>query len=310
MKKKFVLGIVILMFLTIIIVYGRHTSNFSFEFKSDKLSKIINDNLPASPTGGPADNGQYAVYIEDLLDEESYSLRSLDSFPAASLYKLFLLAATLKEIEEGRLKLEDGLSVNKMNLVDTLGEDEFGIDDLPDQVEFTVEEAMIRIGRISDNFAAIMLGNKIGWDKVQSLALELGAKNTSIQDPIQTSAEDIALFFKKLYRREIVSIKISEEVEKYLSLNQLNNRIPAGVPDGVRVIHKTGELSGVRHDGGIVYLTNSTDERSSSSNKSNRSYIIVLMSKDLKYEDEGVETLARISKAVYDYFQDKSNLTN
>lgn len=294
MKKKFVIGIVILMLLTITIVYSRHTSNFSFEFKSDKLSKIITDSLPV-------DNGQYAVYIEDLGDGEIYSLRSLDSFPAASLYKIFLLAATLREIENGRLKIEDGLFISRQELIKSLGEDEFGIDDLPDQVEFSVEEAMVRIGRISDNFAAIMLGDKIGWDKVQSLVLELGAKNTSIQDPIQTSAENIALFFKKLYRKEIVSVKVSEEVEKYLSLNQLNNRIPAGVPDGVKVIHKTGELSGVRHDAGIVYLTNKTNE-------SNKSYVIVLLSKDLKYEDEGVETFVKISKEVYEYFEKKCGL--
>lgn len=290
MKKKFVLGIVILMLLTIIIVYGRVSSKFSFEFKSNNLSKIVNENLPGN-------NGQYAVFIEDLGDGEIYSLRSLDSFPAASLYKVFLLAAVLKEIEDGGLRLEDVLSASKEHLVDILGKDEFGIDDLPDQVEFTVEEAMVRIGRISDNFSSIMLGDKIGWDKVQQMANELGAKNTFIKDPIQTSAEDIALFFKKLYRREIISVKVSEEIEKYLALNQLNNRIPAGVPDGVKVIHKTGELSGVRHDAGIVYLAN-------------RPYVIVLMSKNLKYEDEGVKTLAKISKAIYDYFQDKSNLTN
>lgn len=290
MKKKYTLGVVILLLLIMIIVYGRASSNFSFEFKSNNLSKIISNSLPT-------DNGQYAVYIENFSDGENYSLRSLDSFPAASLYKVFLLAVALREIENGRLKIEDGLSASKEHLVDILGKDEFGIDDLPDQVEFTVEEALQRVGRISDNFAAIMLGDKIGWDKVQQMANELGAKNTFIKDPIQTSAEDIAIFFKKLYRREIISVKVSEEIEKYLALNQLNNRIPAGVPDGVKVIHKTGELSGVRHDAGIVYLAN-------------RPYVIVLMSKNLKYEDEGVKTLAKISKAIYDYFQDKSNLTN
>lgn len=296
MNKKFALGITVLISLLLVTLWGQTSSNFSFEFKSNDLSEIVNENLPGN-------NGQYAVYIEDLSDGENYSLRSLDSVTAASLYKLFLLAAALKEIEDGNLKLEGQLSISKQELIKNLGEDEFGIEDLPNQIEFSIQEALERVGRISDNFAAIMLGNKIGWEKVQQMVSDLGAKNTSIKDPIQTSAEDIALFFKKLYRKEIVSVKVSEELEKYLALNQFNDRIPAGVPKDTRVIHKTGELAGVRHDAGIVYLTNLT-------NKSNKSYVIVLLSKDLQYEDEGVEALARISQRVYEYFQHKSDLTN
>lgn len=295
MNKKFALGITVLTFLLIIIIWGRSSTNFSFEFKSNDLSKIINENLPGN-------NGQYAVYIEDLSDGENYSLRSLDSFPAASLYKLFLLAAALKEIEDGNLEIEDQLSISKQELINSLGEDEFGIEDLPNQVEFSIQEALERVGRISDNFAAIMLGNKIGWEKVQNMANNLGAKNTSVKDPIQTSTEDIALFFKKLYLKEIASVKVSQDLEKYLSLSRLNDRIPAGLPEGVKVIHKTGELSGVRHDAGVVYLTDKT-------NGSNKTYLIVLMSKNLQYEDKGVETLARISKEVYEYFKNKSGPT-
>ena len=267
---------------------------FSFSFQSEKLNSIVSKN-----TGKI---GEYTVYIEELAPEgEIYALRSSDAFPAASLYKVYLLAAVLKKIEDGPstssgLKLEDGVTAEKSHLIEVLGNDEFGIQDLPDQVEFTVDEALTRVGRISDNFASLMLAEAVGWEKIQSMADSMGAKNTKVYPPpaggglIQTSAEDIALFFKKLHRREIVSSAVSEQIIKYLSLNQINDRIPAG---GGKVIHKTGELPRVRHDAGIVDLGNG------------RAYIIVLMSKDLQYEDEGVETLAKISKDVYEYFKRK-----
>ncbi len=266
MKKKYILSITILIFL-MVIVFSRVSSDFNFEFKSNELSEIINRNLSTN-------NGQYAVYIESLVDRESYSVNDQAIFPAASLYKVFLLAAALKEIEDGKLKLEDRLTSSKISLVERYGGVDSGYEEWSETIEYSVEEAMTRIGRISDNFAAIMLSDKIGWDKYSPT----------------TTAWEIGLFFKKLYQKEIVSEKVSDEIVKYLSLNQINNRIPAGVPDGVRVIHKTGELARVRHDAGIVYLTN-------------ESYIIVLMSKDLQYEDEAVETFAKISKEVYDYFK-------
>lgn len=275
-------------------------STFTFDFTSSGLAKIVRNNLVGK-------KGDYSIYIEDLSDPpaggEIYNLNANTSFPAASLYKLFLIAAAIEEVEEGRLKMDDQINSTKTDLIKKFGSLDFGYEDMEEKITFTVEEALVRVSRISDNFASIMLAEKIGWDKVQAQADQIGAKTTDMKDPITTSAFDIALFFKKLRNKEIVSPQVSDRIVQFLLLNQLNNRIPAKLPEGVKVIHKTGELSRVRHDAGIVFLTSET-------NNSNRLYVIVLMSKDLQYEDQGVETLARISKEVYEYFKAKSNLTN
>ena len=60
------------------------TSTFSFVFKSQDLQKIVANNLSGQ-------KGEYSVVVEDLTDAEGYSLKDYDRFPAASLYKLFLL---------------------------------------------------------------------------------------------------------------------------------------------------------------------------------------------------------------------------
>ena len=201
--------------------------------------------------------------------------------------------------------MDSELSANKSHLENVFGGTDFGYEDAPDQIKYTVDEALTRVGRISDNFAAIMLAEKIGWDSIQQEADLLGASNTVIKSPISTSAGDIASFFKMLYQKKLGSENISNQLISYISLNQLNNRIPAGLPKGVRVVHKTGELSRVRHDGGIVYLTSEVSP--GSSEVSPRAYVIVMMSQNLKYEDDGVETLAQISKDVYEYFANKES---
>ncbi|MDO8570698.1 MAG: serine hydrolase [Candidatus Daviesbacteria bacterium] len=274
-----------------------------------------------------------------------YALNENEFFPSASLYKLILLASVMKEIEASRLKLEDTITGSKTDLTNRLGSLDFGYEDMPENLEFSVKEILERIGRISDNFASIMLTDKLrsldklsviparfdeasarrakagiqenknwipghgsaslttgarddnGDDPLVQMAKELGMENTSFDladiGPT-TTASDIALYFRKLYKGEIVSKVVSDKIIGILALNQINDRIPAKLPENVNVIHKTGELALIRHDAGLVFpnLPNSP----------NHPYLIILLSKDLEFEDDGVETLANISKGVWDYF--------
>lgn len=316
-------------------VLGINFSNrFTFEFNKTRndteLERIISTKVRGT-------EGDFAVYIETIATasanpKQKYALNELEPFPAASLYKLILLAAVLKEVESGSLSYEDKVTSTKSHLADVLGGVDFGYEEAPENIKYSVDEALTRVGRISDNFAAIMLSEKLrsttggkgttgttglnprdprdtrdtstprdtfSKDPLVQMAKDLGMNNTSFDsDPIKTTASDIAVFFKALYEGRVVSPEVSEKIVGYLSLSQLNNRIPAGVPEGVRVVHKTGELSRIRHDAGIVFPPNNPDHPENP-------YIIVLLSKDLKYEDAGIKVLAEISKEVYNYFSQK-----
>lgn len=238
-------------------------------------------------------NGDYAVYVKDLMPEGTRDVRinSDQSFEAASLYKLYLMAATYTAISRGEITMETEISAKLSHLEDILGSVDYGYQHLSSEevATYTVKECLDRIARISDNYAAIMLAEKVGWDSVQKAADEIGATNTSIKTPISTSAQDVGLLLEKIYKGEMVSFEQSESMIDFLATAQVNNRIPALLPKEVKVAHKTGELSQVRNDAGIVFLQGNP-------------YVIVLMSKNLKYEDEGIENLAEISKIVYDYF--------
>jgi beta-lactamase class A len=309
---RFVLFLFTLIFISSLLFKGPFQgwlkwSTFNFVFRNQELSKIVERNLSN-------EEGEFAVVIENLKTEEKFTQNAAVPFPSASLYKLFLMASVLKEIEGGGLKMEDTVSSSKARLTEILGSVDSGYENAPSNISYTVEEALTRIGRVSDNFASIMLTDKIGLDKIQSMADSLGATNTRIKNPtlivvegeepyISTTAEDMATFFKKLYFKQIVSTFVSDKLVEFLSLNQLDNRIPAGLPEDVKVayeqssgrpmvVHKTGELARIRHDAGVVYLQE-------------REYIIILMSRDIKGEDSVIEAMANTSKEVYEYFLSK-----
>ncbi|MDO8619439.1 MAG: serine hydrolase [Candidatus Daviesbacteria bacterium] len=297
-------GVYLLVLLAVVILLGKlqvigklvKSQTFSFSFINSGLSEIVNSELADA-------QGNYAVYVENLVSGEKYGFHEQDIFPAASLYKIYLVAAVVELAEQGKISLTDNISTSLDHLVKRYGGVDFGYEDAPDEISYSVDEALRRVGRISDNFAALMLGDKIGWDKIQNMADRIGAQNTSIKDPISTTAFDIGLYFKKLYQGEIISKEASQKIIDYISLNQLNNRIPAGVPVGVKVVHKTGELPSVRNDAGIVFLRGrSLDGASPSAGTTSSDYIIVLLAKDVDFEDDAVKLEADISQKVYQYF--------
>jgi len=274
------------------------SSTYIYSYENEQLAGIVKKNLSGI-------EGQFGVYIEDLNSDDKYEFNGQHSFLTASLYKLFLLAAVLKEVENGQLSLDDGLSWSKSALIEAYGELDFGYEEVSETINYSVDEALMRVGRISDNFASIMLAEKIGWEKLQQVADKLGVSGTVLTgDSFSTTAKDIGLYFKLLYQKRVVSEVVSSQIIEYLSLNQINNRLPAKLPKdeenrplGWQVVHKTGELAGIRHDVGIVILQGDALEA--------RAYVIMLMSKDLKYEDEAIEAMANLSKEVYDYFENK-----
>ncbi|KKS64779.1 hypothetical protein A3A14_02280 [Candidatus Daviesbacteria bacterium RIFCSPLOWO2_01_FULL_43_38] len=281
------------------------TKGITLEYTDNVLREIVERNLKGV-------EGDFAIFIENMSGDERYPLAVNEQYPSASLYKLVLMAAVLKEEEQGSLKMEDTVSATKAHLTDVLGSVDFGYEDVSGGIEYTIEEALTRVGRISDNFAAIMLTEKLRrgstFDPLAKMALELGMENTNLNpkgdELITTTASDIATFFKKLYKGQVVSKTVSDKIIGFLALSKINDRIPAQLPKEVKIVHKTGELSRIRHDAGIVYLDKEV-EGASESAVPKKAYLLVMLSKNLKYENDGVEAFANISKEVWEYFSKK-----
>ena len=112
-------------------------------------------------------------------------------------------------------------------------------------------------------------------------AHEAGLNNT-------TTAYDLMLVFKMIGKGEIVTKTACESMIEILLDQQSNNIIPAKLPEKVKVAHKTGEIDGVRHDSGLVLLPDG------------RKYVLVLLSSELEDEDLAVQSMAGVSRSIYD----------
>jgi len=103
-----------------------------------------------------------------------------------------------------------------------------------------------------------------------------------------TSPRDVLRFFELLYRRQLVSAEASDAMLSLLLDQQVNDRIPAGLPNSLQIAHKTGELTDVWNDAGIVFTESNA-------------YVLVVLSMDV-HADEALTAIADIAKLVHSYF--------
>lgn len=231
--------------------------------------------------------GKYSVVVEDLKNKKRESLYGNKVFEVGSLYKLWIMGETFRQIQGGTLSEDEILSED----IDVLNKD-FNID--PESAELTggtitltVRDALRQMISISHNYAALLLTKKIKLSNVAGFLETNELEASHVGDTPTSTADDIALFLKKLYRGELANKQYTREMLDLLKAQTLNDKLPKYLPEEIIVAHKTGEIKYLSHDGGIVYAPHGD-------------YIIVVLS-ETDYPPGAGERIAQISKSVFDY---------
>lgn len=216
------------------------------------------------------------VWLQDLSDDSQIGLNESVTFESASLYKLFVAFEAYKRIDLGIHSPTDNIPTS----------------DGDQTIEHCLEVSIT----VSDNPCGRALRELVNAniEPLPSLA-EVGFVGTSlVNDYPTTSASDVALLFEKLYRESDLSKESNDQFISHLLNQEVNNRIPAGLPANSQAAHKTGDLSGYSHDGGIIY----TDKGN---------YILVIMSGpwDNGYDDAPPE-IADFVSSLYSSLPDNT----
>jgi beta-lactamase class A len=216
----------------------------------------------ATPAAAAADtaliafSGTAGVAIADPGTGAAYEHDSGRIFPAASLYKLLVLAEVYRRSAGGELSLDDTtVTIADEDLADGGDETESG-------VTLSVREAVERMITVSDNSCARALLRLLGIRRVNAAAADLGLRDSVINTDIPveertadfntTSVRDMERLFVGLQNGTIVSATASAAMLAVLGRQQINDRLPTGVPGGTPIAHKTGNLDSIAHDVGVI----------------------------------------------------------
>ena len=257
--------------------------------------------------------GDFAIAFQDLNREKNnFFLNENEKFHAASTMKVPVMIEMYNQASQGKFSLNDSILVeNKFKSIvdDTSYEMNAAEDSEPllyDRIgkQVTFFDLMYQMIIMSSNLATNILVKEIGCKNITTSMKRLGAYDTEVLRGVEdqkaydlglnnvTTAKDLMTIIKSI---AVPSVELSEDQMAMINVlkdQKFNDIIPRFLPIDVEVAHKTGSITGLHHDAGIIYLPNG------------ESYVLILLSKNLKDFDEGTLTLAKISRLIYDHVID------
>jgi beta-lactamase class A len=192
-------------------------------------------------------SGTYAFYFIRITDGYSFGLNESEKMNAASLMKLPVLLALYDASDKGEINLDEEYTLSNSDKADGSG----SLRNRPAGTKITYRKLAEFMGKESDNTAMKIVTAKVGEQKIVDMIRKVGMINTDYPK-WETTAEDVAELYKKLYNDQLVNKKSKEEILSYLTNTIYEEMIPMNV-GGLKVAHKFGRELHIIHDGGIVY---------------------------------------------------------
>ncbi|MES2180103.1 MAG: serine hydrolase [Gemmatimonadota bacterium] len=276
----------------------------SIDAQSARLATLrgkIDQRIAAVP------GAEVAVSFRDLANGDSLDILADVDFHAASTMKIPVMIEVLRAVEAGRLSLDQGiLLVNRFHSIVDGSPYELTAGDDSDSLVYTrigqrvpVRELMERMIVRSSNLATNALIDLVGAEQANATAHALGASRIRVLRGVEdgkafaagrnntTTSSDLAILLSRIERGDALrpeSVRLMREV---LLRQEFNDAIPAGVPKGTPVAHKTGSITATWHDAAIVYPPNRTP------------YVLVVLTRKIADEKVAHAMIADISRLVW-----------
>lgn len=253
------------------------------------------------------DSAQVAVAFLDLGSGASYFRNADTVFHAASTMKVPVLVEAFYAAREKRISLEQQLLlINQFaSIVDgTPYALDAGVDGdsalygLVGQ-RVPIRDLARRMITRSSNLATNTMVAVLGADQINVTARKLGVTRSLVLRGVEDqkafdrgmintmTARDLATLFAALERGQVAGEADTRDMLDILLAQEFNEKIPAGLPPGTRVAHKTGEITAVSHDGGIVYPPGRSP------------YVIVVLTRGVRNGQISSALIADISRIVH-----------
>lgn len=281
----------------------------------EKLKKELEAIVNAIP-------GNKGVFVKDVSADKWIGINENRRFHSASVIKIPIMYDALLQVQAGKLKLDDVFTMEDDEVIGGSGVMQL----LHSRSQFTLEDLIALMIDVSDNVATNMLHDILGKENINNSINELGLKNTFFARKLMrvipglysyTTAYDMGLMLEEFLNCNYLSQEMAHKGMEIMYKQQYNDRLSAllvecghcgeylgpvnicpncntnaGDVDPVLVpfAHKTGSISGVVHDAGILTL-------------GDKKVIVVCLTDELHNDMEGVNMHQKLGLAVYKYYK-------
>jgi len=248
---------------------------------------------------------EVAIAFETLDRRASWLERPDEPFHAASTMKVAVLIELYRQRRAGRLRLGDTLAVrNEFHSIadgsaytlDPADDSEAGLYLAAGDTRTLAQLSELMID-VSSNLATNLLIEHLGVANIRSGVHALGADGMNVvrgvEDPKAfarglnntTTARALLTLMEAIARGTAVDAASSREMQAILERQTFNDGIPAGLPPGTRVAHKTGEITRIQHDAAIVLAP--------------RPFVLVVLTRGLDDRKKSAALIAAVARELY-----------
>jgi beta-lactamase class A len=227
-------------------------------------------------------------------------------FHAASTMKVPVMIELFRQARKGQLSLDDTLPIRNefRSIVDGSPYKLSEGDDSDSQVysalgqSMTLRQLCDLMITVSSNFAANLLIEKLGVTNIRRTVTALGADGMQVLRGVEdqkafdqgmnntTTARGLLVLLDRIAHGKAVDPSADAEMIEILKRQKFNDAIPAGLPSGTTVAHKTGNITRIHHDGAIVFGA--------------RPYVLVLLVRGIEDQKKSAALMTELSRVVYE----------
>jgi beta-lactamase class A len=234
------------------------------------------------------------VFIIDLDTGAYMDLEGHTSFASASTIKLPILIAFFQDVDAGKVRLDERLTLKAGMIADGSGDLQYK----QAGTKYTALEVATKMIVISDNTATNMLIDRLGGAQALNQRFRSWGLTTTvirnrlpdIEGTNTTSPKELANLISVVQQGNLVSSESRDRLLNIMQRNEINTLLPQGLGSGASIAHKTGNIGSLLADVGLVEMP--TGKR----------YVIAVMVKRPFNDASAEELIRKISRKTYDYF--------
>lgn len=270
---------------------------------SNELEHRIREKVKKFP------EAKFAVAFRNLSDNEELLINAEDSFHAASTMKTPVMIELYKKASEGNFSIDGTIEV-KNNFRSIADGSNYSLDSVQDSEhdlylhigeQLKVKDLIFRMITMSSNLATNILIEEAGPQNIMSTMRSIGAEQIQVRRGVEdnkafqlglnnrTNANDLMIIFTHLANGTVVNKPACDSMIATLMHQHFTDRIPGKLPKNVKTATKSGSITKVCHDSGIVFLPDG------------RKYVLVVLTSGIESEEAASALIADISYEVYLY---------
>ena len=267
------------------------------------LAARISARIAAAPASA------VGVYFRDLTTQDSTLVNARHRFHAASTMKVPVMIQLFRDRDAHRLSLDDSIAVANVfkSIVDSSpyqldkGDDSDSTLYLRVGGKASIRELVELMETVSSNLATNILITHVGAPRANATAHQLGADSILVLRGVEdgkayragrnntTTARDLGVLMTAIAQNRAASAAACREMLEILGRQHFKEGIPAGLPENVRVYHKTGWVGKlVYHDAAIVELPGG------------RRYVLAVLTGGIEKDEDAYKVVSDISRMVYE----------